>query len=144
MIEFITDLGSTVMVGRNASENESLTMEEAKGSDMFFHASEFPGAHVILKSREGIPFKPREIAFAADIAASFSSEGGDSAKVQLKVSYCLVWDIVKEKYSKKGEVTAKHWMEIMGFIKEKDSFYLVRRQPVTSRVSQEYLGVKKL
>jgi predicted ribosome quality control (RQC) complex YloA/Tae2 family protein len=67
MIEFITDLGSVVLVGKNASENEKLTMKDAKGSDMFFHAC-IPGAHVILKSREGIPFKPKEIEFAADVA----------------------------------------------------------------------------
>jgi hypothetical protein len=58
----------------------------------------------------------------------------------VKVSYCLVWDVEKEKYAKKGTVSLKYWMEIDGFVREHDYFYKIARQPLKSRVSREYLG----
>ncbi|MDD3804499.1 MAG: NFACT RNA binding domain-containing protein [bacterium] len=89
-----------VISGRNASENDELTMKRAKKDDLFFHAREAKGSHVILKTKGGKPEK-EDIAFAASIAAYYSA-GKHSNLVC--VSYTERKNISKRRNSPKGEV----------------------------------------
>ncbi len=62
-----------VYVGRSNAENDEITFKVAAPTDLWFHAHNVPGSHVILKSRGGKDGAPAAvIERAASIAAHFS------------------------------------------------------------------------
>ena len=68
---FLTGRGLTVLVGRGARENHQLTFGTARPEDLWLHARDVPGAHVILRDDEGRA-GPEDIREAAEVAAFFS------------------------------------------------------------------------
>lgn len=76
-----TSSGWTVWVGRNQRENDQLTHRMASQEDLWFHASGYPGSHVVLR-REGRKEEPgaRNIEEAAALAA-YWSKGRSARKV---------------------------------------------------------------
>jgi predicted ribosome quality control (RQC) complex YloA/Tae2 family protein len=71
--------GCSILVGRTGRSNEKLTFEVAQPGDLWFHAADVPGAHVILK-RDPPGSHPREdIEEAAALAAYFSKARGSTA-----------------------------------------------------------------
>ena len=76
---YITSSGWTVLAGRSNEENDILTYRVAAQEDIWFHASGYPGSHIILR-REGRRDEPgaRTLAEAAGVAAYWSK--GRSAK----------------------------------------------------------------
>ena len=70
--------GLTILVGRNSRDNNYLTLKIAQQNDIFFHASDFPGSHVILQVGEFIPARD-DLMDAACLAAHFSK--GKNKKV---------------------------------------------------------------
>jgi predicted ribosome quality control (RQC) complex YloA/Tae2 family protein len=66
--------GFTVVVGRNAKENEIITFKMAKSRDLWLHAQGYPGSHVIIQAENReVPFET--IIFAAQLAAAYSKAG---------------------------------------------------------------------
>ncbi|MBI5866730.1 MAG: DUF814 domain-containing protein [candidate division Zixibacteria bacterium] len=62
-----------VLVGRSSRDNEQLTLKIARPHDLFLHASQSGGAHVILKREsKDREFDHKAILAAAQIAAFFS------------------------------------------------------------------------
>ena len=59
------------LIGRSASQNDLLTFSLAGGSDIWLHAREIPGAHVIIKCG-GKPPAPATLRQAAELAATYS------------------------------------------------------------------------
>lgn len=75
--------GFEVLVGRSEESNYLLTFREAAREDLFLHARDVPGAHVIVKS--GGRRVPEEVVqFAASLAA-FHSRARNSAWVDVDV-----------------------------------------------------------
>ena len=70
------------MVGKTARINDQLTFKIAKPHDLWLHAADYPGSHVIVRnsSRKEIP--QRTIIEAAQLAAKFS-QAGEDAKVNV-------------------------------------------------------------
>lgn len=70
--------GYEVIVGRSARDNDQLTFRVARPNDLWLHAGDYPGSHVIIRnsSRNEIPH--RTIIEAAQLAAKFSQAGSDS------------------------------------------------------------------
>ncbi len=65
--------GWTVLVGRSAKENDALTHRYAAPSDLWFHARQAQGAHVVLRRGKGKAQPSRQvIEEAAAIAAHYS------------------------------------------------------------------------
>jgi len=74
---FVIDEIHTVYVGRSGAENDILTHEFASSADLWFHAQDTPGSHVILKGYHRST--PRSvIERAAEIAAYFSKARNSS------------------------------------------------------------------
>ena len=67
-----TARGATILVGRTARQNEAATFRLASPDDLWFHARNLPGAHVILKAA-GSAITDEEIEEAAAYAAGYSS-----------------------------------------------------------------------
>lgn len=74
--------GYEVLVGRAARDNDYLTFKVARSSDLWLHAADYPGSHVVVRNptRKEIPH--RTIIEAAQLAAKFSQASGD-AKVDV-------------------------------------------------------------
>lgn len=84
-LSFSTDLGTTVLVGKNNRQNERLTLQKAEKDHYWFHCRYSPGSHVILCTSNPTE---SELTFAAGLAAWHSKER-ESAKVE------VVWTQVK-------------------------------------------------
>jgi predicted ribosome quality control (RQC) complex YloA/Tae2 family protein len=69
--------GLRLQVGRNHRQNEWISLRQARRGDLWFHAQECPGSHVVLKSSEASP-REEDLAAAADLAAHFSRARGNS------------------------------------------------------------------
>lgn len=69
---FRTTDGYEVMVGRNDRDNDALTFRAAKPQDIWLHAADYPGSHVVIRNpnREAVPHKA--IIEAAELAAFYS------------------------------------------------------------------------
>jgi predicted ribosome quality control (RQC) complex YloA/Tae2 family protein len=71
--------GYEIAVGRNDRDNDTLTFKVARPQDLWLHAADYPGSHVIIRNpnrQEAVPH--RTIAEAAGVAALYSqakSEG---------------------------------------------------------------------
>jgi predicted ribosome quality control (RQC) complex YloA/Tae2 family protein len=83
--------GMEILVGRNNTENDELTFRLAARTDLWFHAKDYHGSHVILRTdnREPLP----EAVEAAAAAAAWFSKGRFSAKVPV--------DMTRVRYVKK-------------------------------------------
>lgn len=75
-LEVATLNGVTVQVGRNHRQNEWISLRHARGGDLWFHAQECPGSHVVLKASEAL-VDDADIQVAADLAALFSRGRGN-------------------------------------------------------------------
>jgi predicted ribosome quality control (RQC) complex YloA/Tae2 family protein len=69
---FKTTDGYEVMVGRNDRDNDALTFRAARPQDIWLHAADYPGSHVVVRNpnRETVPHKT--IVEAAELAAFYS------------------------------------------------------------------------
>ena len=83
-LHYISSDGFDLYVGKNNLQNDELTFKMASPSDIWFHANDMPGSHVILKSRglamNDIP--DRVFEEAASLAAWYSS-GRAQGKVEI-------------------------------------------------------------
>lgn len=61
--------GSEILVGRSARDNDALTFKVARGADLFLHARDVPGSHVILRAQGRHPHHPEALLDAAALAA---------------------------------------------------------------------------
>ena len=70
--------GYEILVGRAARTNDQLTFRVARPSDLWLHAADYPGSHVIIRSQGRSEFPQRTIIEAAQLAAKFSQASADS------------------------------------------------------------------
>ena len=68
--------GLVLQVGRNHRQNEWIAFQQARRGDLWFHAQELPGSHVVLKASEGLA-SDDDLQAAADLAAHFSRGRGN-------------------------------------------------------------------
>ena len=75
-IEFKSPDNLVIQVGRNMKQNDLISFKYSKKGDLWFHAQESPGSHVVLKSSVKDPTS-NDIQISADIAAFFSKAKGN-------------------------------------------------------------------
>ena len=71
-----------IIVGRDASENDSLLRKFVKGNDLWLHARDFPGSYVFIKQRPGKTV-PLDILLDAGNLALFYSKGRNNGEGDL-------------------------------------------------------------
>ncbi len=106
---FWTKDGFKFRVGRNSEENDRLTLREAQKNDLFLHASQSPGSHVILVA-EKRPFSKEAILEAAAAAAYFS-KARHSTKIN--VDYTEARYVQKPRKAKAGLVVLLRSKSVM-------------------------------
>jgi predicted ribosome quality control (RQC) complex YloA/Tae2 family protein len=90
-----------ILVGRTASENDELLRKKVRGNDWWFHARDWPGAYVFVKSAAGKSLPLETMLDAGNLAVHFSR--GKSAGVA-DVYYTRVKYLRRAKGAKKGTV----------------------------------------
>ena len=95
---FIASDGTEILVGKNNLQNEKLTLYTAKKTDIWLHAKNIPGSHVIIKSNN----PSDETLFEAAMLAAYFSKFRSSANVP--IDYVQVKNIRKPNGSKPGFV----------------------------------------
>ncbi|QJX49018.1 DUF814 domain-containing protein [Hymenobacter taeanensis] len=72
------DSGFTILVGRNAQNNDLLTQRYAHKDDLWLHAKDVTGSHVVIRHRAGYPVPGPVLERAAQLAAWYSRRKNDS------------------------------------------------------------------
>ena len=83
-LHYISSDGYDIYVGKNNTQNDEITFRMADSRDIWFHANDMPGSHVLLKTR-GLPMDQipdRAFEEAAALAAYYSS-GREQGKVEI-------------------------------------------------------------
>ncbi len=109
--EFISADGWKILVGRNNRENDYLTFRIAQAEDLWFHAQNTAGSHVVIRKGERKKHpSPKAIEQAASLAAYYSQ-----AKSSKKVSviYTLVKYVKKPKNAPPGLVKVEKMKSIL-------------------------------
>jgi predicted ribosome quality control (RQC) complex YloA/Tae2 family protein len=72
------DEGFTILVGRNAANNDLLTQRYAHKEDLWLHAKDVTGSHVVIRHRAGHAVPGSVVERAAQLAAWYSRRQHDS------------------------------------------------------------------
>jgi predicted ribosome quality control (RQC) complex YloA/Tae2 family protein len=72
------DHGFTILVGRNAANNDLLTQKYAHKDDLWLHAKDVTGSHVVIRHRAGHPVPEPVVEHAAQLAGWYSRRQHDS------------------------------------------------------------------
>lgn len=100
--------GFKILIGRNNKQNDELVRTSSK-EDLWFHAHEMPGAHVVVKT-EGKEVPQEVVEYAASLAAGYS-KGKNSGKVS--VDYTFIKYVRKPKGFKPGMVIYTNYKTIL-------------------------------
>jgi len=84
-LKFTTASGLEVLVGRNNLQNDELTFQTARRTDLWLHVLKLHGAHVILRCEDREP--PEEDVYEAACLAAYYSEGAQSGRVPVDATY---------------------------------------------------------
>lgn len=96
---------AAIYMGKNARGNEKITFSIADKNDMWLHARNVPGAHVIIKGKYDLD----QLRYAAYLAATHSKASLDG---KVDVDYTLKKFIKKPKGSKLGMVIYKNYKTV--------------------------------
>lgn len=99
-LEYESEEGFRIFVGRNNTMNDRLTLKTSKNYDLWFHVKDAPGSHVIVRN-DGREFTDKVIREAALLAA-YNSRAGNSSNVP--VDYTIVKNVKKPSGAKPGMV----------------------------------------
>jgi predicted ribosome quality control (RQC) complex YloA/Tae2 family protein len=99
---FRSSTGAQILVGRGADRNDELTFQVARGSDLWLHARDVAGAHVIVRLPSGGSIDEQTLLDAATLAAHHSAARGEA---QVDVGYTLRKHVRKPPKSRPGTVT---------------------------------------
>ena len=67
-----TPSGFEVLIGRNNRQNDYLTFRVAGDYDLWFHAQEIPGSHVLLRLQPGAVPEEADLQYTANLAVYYS------------------------------------------------------------------------
>ena len=98
--EFI-HMGYRIWVGRSASDNDEVTFKFGKKKDLWLHARDCPGSHVLIKHIAGKNYPKPVVEYAASLAAGYSKRKGETL---CPVSVCELKYVRKKKGDPPGFV----------------------------------------
>jgi predicted ribosome quality control (RQC) complex YloA/Tae2 family protein len=74
---FVGAAGRAILVGRDAARNDELTLHVARPRDLWLHARNWTGAHVVVPLDKGASCPAEVLVQAAHLAAHFSEARGE-------------------------------------------------------------------
>ncbi len=99
-VEYVSDDGYTILVGRNNIQNENLTFKMSAKDDSWFHTQKYPGSHVVVVGNGDI--LPELTCRQAAVIAATNSSAEESSRVA--VDYTEVRELKKVPGGKPGMV----------------------------------------
>jgi predicted ribosome quality control (RQC) complex YloA/Tae2 family protein len=102
--------GYRILIGRNNRQNDLVTMRLARNDDLWLHAKDIPGSHVIIQLQNNTRFSETVIARAAGLAAYFSRA---RQGLKVPVDYTLRKFVRKPRGAKPGMVIYDHQKTIL-------------------------------
>jgi len=97
---FLTESGCEILVGRNNKENDYITFKLARPDDLWFHAQDVPGSHVLLRRKDKrTEPSSSDIREAAQVAAYYSKARGEK---KAAVVYTQAKHVRKPKKARPG------------------------------------------
>jgi predicted ribosome quality control (RQC) complex YloA/Tae2 family protein len=99
---FVATSGAEILVGRGARHNDALTTKHARGRDLWLHARDWAGAHVVLRLNRGEEPRHQDLLDAATLAAHFSKGKEDTL---VDVTHTKAKNVRKPKGYPPGRVT---------------------------------------
>jgi len=106
-----TPSGFELLIGRNNRQNDQLTFRVAGDYDLWFHAQEIPGSHVLMRLTPGAVPEEADLQFAADFAAYYSRARQSD---RVPVVYTEPKNVYKPKGAKPGIAIYKQEQVIWG------------------------------
>jgi predicted ribosome quality control (RQC) complex YloA/Tae2 family protein len=103
---FVSSDGLQIYLGKNSKENDLLLKQESSKSDMWLHAKQIEGSHVIVKNPDRRPDIPKRTLLEAAIVAANFSKAKHSTIVP--VDYTWVKYVNKPKGGEPGFVMYTH------------------------------------
>jgi predicted ribosome quality control (RQC) complex YloA/Tae2 family protein len=79
--KYLSTDGYEILVGRAARDNDNLTFKIAKPHDLWMHAGDYPGSHVVIRNPKRQEIPQRTIIEAAQLAGRFSQASEDTKVV---------------------------------------------------------------
>jgi predicted ribosome quality control (RQC) complex YloA/Tae2 family protein len=98
---FISTDGIEIIVGRTGRENEQITFKLANGRDLWLHARDYPGSHVVARLPKNAEPSQTTLREAAMLAIHYS-KAAKSGKGE--VAYSRAKDVTKPKGAPPGKV----------------------------------------
>ncbi len=111
LLEMVSPSGYQLTWGRNPRQNDTVSREVAAPEDLWFHAHNLPGCHLVLRraGRSGeIP--EEDVLFAAALAAGYSRARNDS-RVEVMVTEAKY--VKKPKGARPGLVTVEKYRTVL-------------------------------
>jgi predicted ribosome quality control (RQC) complex YloA/Tae2 family protein len=99
-----------ILVGRNSKHNDFLTFKIAKSFDLWLHAAEYAGSHVIIRNPNKLEIPTKTLIEAAELAAYFSQ---GKKQVKAAVHYTLRKFVHKPKGAVAGLVNLTSFKTIL-------------------------------
>ena len=96
----------TLYFGKNNLQNEALTFKLARKNDLWFHAKDFHGSHVVLDCEQ----PSEETLRCAAMVAAYYSKGRYSSSVP--VNYCPIRNLKRIPGAKHGFVSLTSYKTI--------------------------------
>ncbi len=108
--KFLSADGYEILVGKKAKDNDHLTFRIAKSMDLWLHAADYPGSHVVIRNptRKDIPVKT--LIEAAQLAAFYSDA---REKPKAAVNYTPKKFVNKPKRSAPGLVSLASFKTVL-------------------------------
>ena len=78
---YLSTDGYQILVGRGARDNDNLTFRIARPNDLWLHAGDYPGSHVVIRNPTKKEIPQRTVIEAAQLAGRFSQANEDSKVV---------------------------------------------------------------
>jgi predicted ribosome quality control (RQC) complex YloA/Tae2 family protein len=103
-LQIISLDGIPILVGHSARQNDEITFRRAAPDDLWLHAVDVPGAHVIIKCG-GWPVPQETLHQAASLAATYSARRAESSVL---VAYTQRRYVRRVKRGRPGMVTYSH------------------------------------
>jgi predicted ribosome quality control (RQC) complex YloA/Tae2 family protein len=103
-LRIVTQDGFVIWVGRNSRQNENVTFKKSSPEDLWLHARQVPGAHVIIKF-DGRQITDELIEQAAGVAAYYSKRRNDG---RVPVDVTRIKYVKKIKGAAQGMVTYRN------------------------------------
>ena len=110
-IEIYSPGGLIIQIGRNMRQNDLISFKYSKKGDLWFHAQESPGSHVVLKASAKIATE-EDIQIAADISALFCKAKGN---IKVPISLVKIKNLQKMSRIGAGCVSYKDFEIIWGY-----------------------------